>query len=61
MSYESNDERDTQRIYYREFDYGIDTTDNVILIQDEITSGLTFDIVSKIRLLKNNHINQHDK
>jgi len=52
MSYESNDERDTQRIYYREFDYGIDTTDNVILIQDEITSGLTFDIVSKVRLLK---------
>jgi len=52
MSYESSDERDTQRIYYREFDYGIDTTDNVILIQDEITSGLTFDIVSKVRLLK---------
>ena len=52
MSYESGDERDTQRIYYREFDYGIDTTDNVILIQDEITSGLTFDIVSKVRLLK---------
>ena len=52
MSYESTDERDTQRIYYREFDYGIDTTDNVILIQDEITSGLTFDIVSKVRLLK---------
>jgi len=52
MSYGSGDERDTQRIYYREFDYGIGTTDNVILIQDEITSGLTFDIVSKVRLLK---------
>lgn len=52
MSYESNDESDSQRIYYREFDYGIDTTDNVILIQDEIVSGLTFDIVSKVRLLK---------
>ena len=38
--------------YFREFDYGIDSTDNVILIQDEIQSGLTFDIVSKVRLLK---------
>jgi len=52
VGYDSNDERDLQRTYYREFDYGIDTTDNVILIQDEITSGLTFDIVSKVRLLK---------
>ena len=52
VGYDSNDERDLQRNYYREFDYGIDTTDNVILIQDEITSGLTFDIVSKVRLLK---------
>lgn len=52
IGYDSNDERDLQRTYYREFDYGIDTTDNVILIQDEITSGLTFDIVSKVRLLK---------
>jgi len=52
MNYESNDESDSQRIYYREFDYGIDTTDNVILIQDEIVSGLTFDVVSKVRLLK---------
>ena len=43
---------DNHRKYYREFDYGIDTTDNVILIQDEIQSGLIFDIVSKVRLLK---------
>mgnify|MGYP003624165382 FL=1 len=43
---------DSQRNFYREFDYGIDTTDNVILIQDEISAGLTFDIVSKVRLLK---------
>ena len=51
--YESiDDSDDTQKNYYREFDYGIDTTDNVILIQDEITSGLTFDVVSKVRLLK---------
>lgn len=52
IRYESTDMNDTQRTYYREFDYGIDTTDNVILIQDEIQSGLTFDIVSKVRLLK---------
>ena len=52
IRYESDDRNDTQRTYYREFDYGIDTTDNVILIQDEIQSGLTFDIVSKVRLLK---------
>ena len=52
VGYESTDSNDTQRIYYREFDYGIDTTDNVILIQDEIVSGLTFDIVSKVRLLR---------
>jgi ATP-dependent Clp protease, protease subunit len=43
---------DNHRKYYREFDYGIDTTDNVIIIQDEIQSGLIFDIVSKVRLLK---------
>ena len=43
---------DPQESYFREFDYGIDSTDNVILIQDEIQTGLTFDIVSKVRLLK---------
>jgi ATP-dependent Clp protease protease subunit len=43
---------DNHRKYYREFDYGIDTENNVIFIQDEIQSGLTFDIVSKVRLLK---------
>ena len=52
VKYSESDKEDTQLNYYREFDYGIDTTDNVILIQDEITSGLTFDIVSKVRLLK---------
>ena len=52
VGYSESDKEDTQLNYYREFDYGIDTTDNVILIQDEITSGLTFDIVSKVRLLK---------
>jgi ATP-dependent Clp protease protease subunit len=43
---------DTYRNYYREFDYGIDTVDNVIIIQDEIQPGLIFDIISKIRLIK---------
>jgi len=52
VGYSESDKEDAQLNYYREFDYGIDTTDNVILIQDEITSGLTFDIVSKVRLLK---------
>jgi len=37
---------------FREFDYGIDINDNIILIQDEIITGLTFDIISKVRLLK---------
>tara|TARA_R110000803_G_scaffold8577_16_gene27460 strand:+ start:321 stop:944 length:624 start_codon:yes stop_codon:yes gene_type:complete len=37
---------------YRELDYGIDITDNVILVQDEIVVGITFDIISKIRLLR---------
>lgn len=43
---------DIYRNYYREFDYGIDTIDNVIIIQDEIQPGLIFDIISKIRLIK---------
>jgi ATP-dependent Clp protease, protease subunit len=43
---------DNHRKFYREFDYGIDTENNIIFIQDEIQSGLTFDIVSKVRLLK---------
>jgi ATP-dependent Clp protease protease subunit len=37
---------------FREFDYGIDIKDNIILIQDDISAGLTFDIISKVRLLK---------
>ena len=49
---EDTNTEDNHRGHYREFDYGIDTTDNVILIQDEITSGLTFDVVSKVRLLR---------
>ena len=52
LSYGMSEDSDMNKEFFREFDYGIDSTDNVILIQDEITSGLTFDIVSKVRLLK---------
>jgi len=56
INYEEVDENgidnDNHRKYYREFDYGIDSTDNVIIIHDEIQSGLIFDVVSKVRLLK---------
>ena len=37
---------------FREFDYGLDIRDNVILVQDEIIQGLTFDVLSKVRLLR---------
>ena len=52
LSYDMSEDSDMNKEFFREFDYGIDSTDNVILIQDEITSGLAFDIVSKVRLLK---------
>jgi len=52
LSYGMSEDSDMNKEFFREFDYGIDSTDNVILIQDDITSGLTFDIVSKVRLLK---------
>ena len=37
---------------FREFDYGIDIENNIILIQDEIVAGLSFDFISKVRLLR---------
>jgi ATP-dependent Clp protease, protease subunit len=37
---------------FREFDYGIDIQNNIILMQDEITAGLSFDFISKVRLLQ---------
>ena len=40
-------ENDLDRKYFRQFDYGIDTKDNVIIIEGEIQSGLTFDIIEK--------------
>ena len=48
----SDRERDKWFQEFREFDYGIDITDNIILIQDDIQTGLLFDVVSKVRLLK---------
>jgi ATP-dependent Clp protease protease subunit len=50
--FDSGVDVDVYRNYYREFDYGIDTVDNIIIIQDEIQPGLIFDIISKIRLIK---------
>jgi ATP-dependent Clp protease protease subunit len=46
--------KETEKYFqeFREFDYGIDINDNVILIQDEITQGLTFDFIGKVRLLR---------
>ena len=45
-------ERDKWFQEFREFDYGLDIRDNVILVQDEIIQGLTFDVISKVRLLR---------
>ena len=47
---ESSDS-DPDRKHFRHFDYGIDTKDNVIIIEGEIQSGMTFDVISKSRLL----------
>ena len=47
---ESSD-KDPDRKHFRHFDYGIDTQDNVIIIEGEIQSGMTFDVIAKSRLL----------
>lgn len=46
--------KDSEKYFqeFREFDYGIDIKDNIILIQDEIIAGLAFDFISKVRLLR---------
>jgi len=44
-------DKDPDRKHFRHFDYGIDTQDNVIIIEGEIQSGMTFDVISKSRLL----------
>ena len=43
---------DPYKDYFREFDYGIDLTDNVIVICDEIQMGLLPEFITKVRLLK---------
>ena len=37
---------------FREFDYGLDIQDNIILVKDEISQGMVFDCISKVRLLR---------
>ena len=53
-NYETTGKEEKEKWFqeFREFDYGIDIKDNIILIQDDISAGLTFDIISKVRLLK---------
>ena len=52
--YVTESKKDTEKWFqeFREFDYGIDIKENIILIQDEIVQGLTFDVISKVRLLR---------
>ena len=45
-------ERDNHFQEFREFDYGIDIESNIILVQDEISQGMIFDTISKVRLLR---------
>jgi len=55
VSYETKsntDSDDPYKQHFREFDYGIDIKDNIIIIHDEIQMGLLADFVSKVRLLK---------
>ena len=49
---ESGDDTDPHKHFFREFDYGIDLTDNVIVICDEIQMGLLPEFIAKVRLLK---------
>jgi len=53
-NYETSGKTDKEKWFqeYRELDYGIDIKDNIILVQDDIVAGLTFDFISKVRLLK---------
>ena len=45
-------ERDKHFQEFREFDYGIDIESNIVLVQDEISQGMIFDTISKVRLLR---------
>lgn len=53
-NYTSAEVKDSEKWFqeFREFDYGIDIENNIILIQDEIVAGLSFDFISKVRLLR---------
>jgi ATP-dependent Clp protease, protease subunit len=53
-NYTSAGVKDSEKWFqeFREFDYGIDIENNIILIQDEIVAGLSFDFISKVRLLR---------
>ena len=42
-------ERDRHFQEFREFDYGLDIDSNIILVQDEISQGMVFDCISKVR------------
>mgnify|MGYP003631412905 FL=1 len=46
------EEKDKYFQEFREFDYGVDIKSNIILVQDEISQGLTFDTLGKVRLLR---------
>ena len=47
-----NSDDDPYKQYFREFDYGIDIRDNIIVINDEINIGLLAEFIDKTRLLK---------
>ena len=49
---DSGDDTDPHKHFFREFDYGIDLTDNVIVICDEIQMGVLPEFIAKVRLLK---------
>jgi ATP-dependent Clp protease protease subunit len=54
VSYTETSTADKEKYFqeFREFDYGLDITDNIIIIQDVIQTGQLFDFISKVRLLK---------
>tara|TARA_R110000851_G_scaffold297731_1_gene453044 strand:- start:1340 stop:1978 length:639 start_codon:yes stop_codon:yes gene_type:complete len=54
ISYTETSTADKEKYFqeFREFDYGLDITDNIIIIQDVIQTGQLFDFISKVRLLK---------
>ena len=53
VTYSTNDGSLKDKYFqeFREFDYAIDISDNIIMIQDVIQTGQLFDFISKVRLL----------